>query len=614
MCVPAAPDLTGRALDDRYELHAVIGEGAFGRVYRGLDRRLARTVAVKVIKPWWAEDTAWVERFEREAQLLARISDPGIVQIYDIGNAQEGPYYVAELVEGESLAERLQRGALPAHEVSDIALQLCDALASAHAQGVVHCDVKPANVLLARDGSLKVGDFGVARLAGGTSQALSATVAGTPRYMSPEQARGRPTSAATDVYSAGIVMYEMLCGDPPFVHGSAVELGLRHLQDLPAPLPDSVPPGLRRVVECALSKDPEDRWQDGAQMAAALRALSAAPAPVIAGPPAGDGVPDSGHSRAAGGATVVMEQPATVTLPSRLDGEAAAASTRVLGENAARAGSESVPTRPTARSRRRRRLVLPGLLALCGAAVVAVLLTDAKAHTTVPKLTGLPRGGVEARAKRLDVTPAFLASYSESTPGTAIAQSPAAGSRVTDGATVRVTLSAGPPPVPVPSVVGQPTLAAQSTLANAGLRWRTAQVAAPGTQAGTVVSQLPAASQSAPRGSVVKLNIAETPTWHPLTTFTGSEEGQSVVFRILGTQWRVDYSMSYQGTCMLIFVCSGPSAQVQDIQAGNSFGNFELNEGTGQTHTFNSGPGLYRVDVSSGRDSARWTMTVEDYY
>src|ERR1700722_10094125 len=214
------PDLCGRALDGRYELQALIGEGAFGRVYRGADLRLERPVAVKVIKPWWAEDSVWVERFQREAQMLARVSGPGIVQIYDIGHAEEGPYYVAELVEGESLAERLRRGPLPAQEARTIAEQLCRALASAHAQGVVHCDVKPANVLLSADGVVKVGDFGVARLAEGTSQALTATVAGTPRYMAPEQARGRATTPATDVYSAGVVLYEMLAGRPPFLEGS----------------------------------------------------------------------------------------------------------------------------------------------------------------------------------------------------------------------------------------------------------------------------------------------------------------------------------------------------------------------------------------------------------
>ena len=277
------PDLSGSALDGRYELHALIGEGAFGRVYRGLDRRLARPVAVKVIKPWWAEDSAWVERFQREAQLLARISDPGIVQIYDIGHDEHGPYYVAELVDGESLAERLRRGPLESAEARAIAEQLCDALAGAHAQGIVHCDVKPANVLIAAGaatttaaiaagGKVKVGDFGVARLAEGTSQGPSATVAGTPRYMSPEQARGRPTGPATDVYSAGVVLYEMLAGEPPFVHGSAVELGLRHVQEQPPRLPPEIPTPLREVVERALAKEPAARYCDGGEMAGALRA------------------------------------------------------------------------------------------------------------------------------------------------------------------------------------------------------------------------------------------------------------------------------------------------------------------------------------------------------
>ena len=404
-----APDLAGRALDERYELHAVIGEGAFGRVYRGLDRRLARTVAVKVIKPWWAEDSEWVERFEREAQLLARISDPGIVQIFDIGHAEEGPYYVAELVEGESLAERLRRGPLPAAEARRIAEQLCDALASAHAQGVVHCDVKPANVLLASDGKVKVGDFGVARLAEGTSQALTATVAGTPRYMSPEQARGRATTPATDVYSAGIVLYEMLAGRPPFMEGSPVELGLRHVQDEPPPLPAGVPSDLREVVSRALAKEPAERFADGAAMAAALRDADAngASSPVAAR--------GRRPTRASGGASTRRGCPcptpptrpsegrirrrrqtaATIDLAGAETLDASAARTRLLprGGQAPPPGPAGPPRRP-----RPRRKPAPADRrargrARAGRGVLAVVvLSGAGARTTVPELRGLPRG------------------------------------------------------------------------------------------------------------------------------------------------------------------------------------------------------------------------------
>jgi eukaryotic-like serine/threonine-protein kinase len=539
-----APDLSGSALDGRYELQALIGEGAFGRVYRGLDRRLARPVAVKVIKPWWAEDSAWVERFQREAQLLARISDPGIVQIYDIGHAESGPYYVAELVDGESLAERLRRGPLPSAEARAIAEQLCDALAGAHAQGIVHCDVKPANVLITAAGQVKVGDFGVARLAEGTSQAPSATVAGTPRYMSPEQARGQPTGPATDVYSAGVVLYEMLAAEPPFAHGSAVELGLRHVQEPPPPLRAEVPADLRDVVTRALAKDPLERYRDGAAMAAALRGV---------GPPepseALETVETVKIDRSTAPTVIASSSAPTVLAPT--------AATKIMGGAGSRApaagNGRSAPPPPSGRgrgksSRPRRRIALLGILLVLGVGVLAVLLltTGAGARTSVPQMRGLPRAGVEARAQRLHVHTAFTASHSVTAAGIAIAQDPSAGTHVASGATVHVVLSSGP-------------------------------------------------------------------QWRALTTFSGVDDGESVPFRILGAKWRVVYHMAYQGSCTLLVVCFGPSAEVENLTTGASFDGFELGEGQTETHTFASGPGLYRLAISGGHDSARWSMTVEDY-
>jgi hypothetical protein len=646
--MPVAPDLVGSALDGRYELHELIGEGAFGRVYRGLDRRLHREVAVKVIKPWWAEDSVWVERFEREARLLARVSDPGIVQIFDIGHAEQGPYYVAELVAGESLAERLARGPMSLTEALSVAEQLCRALASAHSRGVVHCDVKPANVLLGEDGSVKVGDFGVARLAGGTSQALSATVAGTPRYMSPEQARGRSTDAATDVYSAGVVLYEMLAGTPPFLDGSAVELGLRHVQEQPPSLSARVPPVVRALVERALRKEPGERFRDGAEMAAAVRAIDpraeatrrAAAAAHVTATEVGETNADTmarepaADSREPGEhVTKVLgdESPPTRALIS----SQARPAPKVPRGGGQRGGGQrgggdappllgSSPTMPalppdTPRNRAVRRrgvVVLLFALALLLALVLLLVLdVFAPARTTVPHLRGLPRAGVQARAKRLHVRVAFASRHSEAAAaGIAIAQTPAAGAHVDEGSTVRVTLSAGPPPVKVPGVVGQVAAAAAAALARAGLRSSTTSVAAPGSKPGIVTGQSPRSGRDAPRGSTVALSVAETPRWRTLTTFSGVDDGHSVPFRIEGSQWRVTYSMSYEGPCLLLLVCFGPSATASNLKTGQSFDGFDLSSGSPHAHVFDSGPGLYRVNVSGGKDSARWAMTVQDYY
>ena len=554
-----APDLSHDVLDGRYELHALIGEGTFGRVYRGLDRRLARPVAVKVIKPWWAEDSAWVERFQREAQLLARVSDPGIVQIYDIGHAASGPYYVAELVDGESLAERLRDGPLRVREAHAIAEQLCEALAGAHAQGIVHCDVKPANILITAAQKVKVGDFGLARLAEGSSQAPSATVAGTPSYMSPEQARGQLTGPATDVYSAGVVLYEMLAGEPPFAHGSAVELGLRHVQDEPPPLPSEVPASLRDVVGRALAKDPRDRYRDGAAMAEALRSTGP-----LAARPRHDAVDRHGaahalssraQARRADRAAGVIADPPTVDHSRAPTVLAPAAATRVMrtrlrASSSVSAWWASVPPRRRGggKSASRARVALPVVVLLASLGVLAI-----------------------------------------------------------------VVLSAGPPRVTVPGVVGRSSLSAEHLLAHAGLRYTIRTVAAPGSEPGIVTHQSPASSTMALRRSAVALSIAEPPRWRVLTTFSGVDDGRSVPFRILGDKWKVVYHMAYQGLCTLLLVCFGPSAEVENLHTGSTFGGFKLGDGETETQTFD-GPGLYRMAVSAGHDSARWSMTVEDYY
>ncbi len=571
--MPVAPDLCGCALNDRYELHALIGEGAFGCVYRGIDRRLARAVAVKVIKPWWSEDPEWVRRFELETQLLARVDDPGIVRIFDVGHAPEGLYYVAELVDGESLASRLACGPMASWEAREVAEQLCRALAQAHAQSIVHRDVKPGNVLISALGAVKVGDFGVAHIADASNVGASTTIVGTPRYMAPEQADGRPATPATDVYSVGVILYEMLAGRPPFLGTSPAELALSHLQEPPPPLGSGVPEALRSIVDRALAKDPRDRYADAGAMAGALTAAREAP---------------HGARRAA----------------------------------SARSGEHVAPTwvapRLTPRknfnpaAHRRWLALLAGVIAVSIGMFAVSIATGRGPQVRVPKLTGLPRALVAAGAAHLGLHPTFSSRYDKAPARAAIEQSPAAGVQVSRGTTVAVVLSAGPPPVPVPRVTSETSADARTTLASLGLHVSIAQVPAPGVSPQTVTGQSPHPGTNLFPGATVSLRVAEWPRWQPVARWQGDGVPRSEQFRIQGQRWRLRYSMQYQGTCTWVVFCSGPSATVAG--PGSSATGFDLNTGSDQTQTFSSGPGVYQVSVTPGGDNASWSMTVEDYY
>jgi eukaryotic-like serine/threonine-protein kinase len=607
--MPYAPDLAGCALHGRYELHELIGEGTFGRVYRGYDRRLARAVAIKVIKPWWAQDPDGAESFEREAQLLARVSDPGIVQIFDVGQAEEGLYFVTELVEGESLSARLKRaGPLSVWEACDIAEQLCRALEHAHAEHIVHRDIKPANVLISGRGQVKVGDLGIARLAEGSTDGGTATIVGTPRYMAPEQASGQPVTPATDVYSAGIVLYEMLAGRPPFGGESAVEIALQHVQMQPPLLPRGTPRLLVQVIERALAKDPADRYQSAAAMADALA-----------------------EARARTGEAATPEATrATDALPSAdktipLWAGDRDAATEIIASDTRRRGPGGIePTRPAPRmserrtvnpaARRRTVAVFVLALAVLSAMLLAARALTAPATEPLPQLHGLSAGQVSAVLNRLHLHAAFAHDYSQAKPGTAFAQTPGAGTQVKDGSTVTVAISKGPRPIAVPDLTGQSGARASATLRNRGLNASVTTVPAPGTTPGVVVRQSPTAGHHLKLRDTVDLFVAETPSWHAMTSFSANGGGgHSVPFRIQGSQWRVVYSMSYNGTCDFVFFCNGPSAQVLGLGADTTNQSFDLSSGSGKTRVFKTGQGLYQIDVNPGWDDARWSIEVQDW-
>ena len=260
----------GMTLGSRYTLTERIATGGMGDVWRATDSVLGREVAVKVMRASTAEDPTFAERFRDEARHSAGMSHQNIATVYDYGEDEGVAYLVMELVEGEPLSQIIARGPMNPDQVRGIVGQAALALAAAHAAGVVHRDVKPANILITPDGRVKLTDFGIARAVDGASHTRTGEVLGTPQYLSPEQALGQGATGASDLYALGIITQEMLTGRKPFDSGSAVATALAQVNDPPPPLPDGVPSDLRRIVDQSLAKDPADRPTSAAAVAAAL--------------------------------------------------------------------------------------------------------------------------------------------------------------------------------------------------------------------------------------------------------------------------------------------------------------------------------------------------------
>jgi eukaryotic-like serine/threonine-protein kinase len=258
-------------------------------VYVATDRVLERQVAVKVLSPSAVQDALFVERFRREARAAARLNHPNIVAVFDSGSDADRPYLVMEDVPGESLAQLLARqGRLTPRRAVELAIQVGAALAAAHAQGLVHRDIKPANVLVGPDGQAKVTDFGVVKVSAATTLTGTGAVLGTAAYLSPEQAQGHPVDARSDLYGLGCVLYELLCGSPPFGSGadrSPVAIATRHVREPPEPPSAGNPqvdPALEAVVLTALAKDPAQRYQSAVELQDALeRVLAGNAAPAL---------------------------------------------------------------------------------------------------------------------------------------------------------------------------------------------------------------------------------------------------------------------------------------------------------------------------------------------
>src|SRR5215831_11707885 len=258
-----------RIFDTRYVIKRKLGSGGMADVYLAEDQELGRRVALKLLDDRHAADEQFVERFRREAQNAAGLNHPNIVSIFDRGQAEDTYYIAMEFLDGRTLKELVvSRGAAPINVAIEYARQILSALRFAHRHGIVHRDIKPHNVLVDSEGRVKVTDFGIARA--GTSQMTeTGSIVGTAQYLSPEQAQGRQVDQRSDLYSLGIVLYELLTGKTPFDGETPVEIAMKHLSNTPSPpskLRPDVPPELDMVVMRALSKNPDDRYQSADEM------------------------------------------------------------------------------------------------------------------------------------------------------------------------------------------------------------------------------------------------------------------------------------------------------------------------------------------------------------
>ena len=452
-------------------------------VRSGLDLRLDRQVAVKRLKTELAADPAFQERFRREAHAVAILNHPGIAAVFDSGEETDPgsgvavPYIVMELVDGTTLRSILnESGSLPvrrALEITDVVLQ---ALAHSHASGIVHRDIKPANIMVTGNGGIKVMDFGIARAAAETSSGLTGTsmVVGTAQYLSPEQAQGTPVDLRSDLYSTGCLLHELLCGRPPFVGESAVSLAYQHVREVPEPPSRLVPelgPEIDALVAKALAKEPGERYQSAAEMAADIgRILQGRP--VLAAAP-GERDVDTHEVPGVPQPVAEIETEATRSLPSAMAGAAPTAAAASLTAPTAIAAPPLDAAPEPSRSGRGIVIAALTLLVLAGLLFGAYRLLDpgGERQVSVPSIQGSTRAEAETKLRDAGLQAAFIHSRGpdNDTRGTVVRQSPGPDAEVERDSTVTAEINVGPATTKIPGdLVGRELDAALEELADAG--------------------------------------------------------------------------------------------------------------------------------------------------
>ncbi|KNZ68742.1 serine/threonine protein kinase with PASTA sensor(s) [Thermincola ferriacetica] len=453
-------------------------------VYKARCTLLQRIVTIKVLRPEFTSDPDFVDRFRNEAQAVARLSHPNIVGIYDVGEENGIHYIVMEYIEGRNLKEVIhEKGALPVNEAVNIAKQICDALSHAHENGIIHRDIKPHNILLANNGRVKVTDFGIARAVTASTITQHGTILGSVHYISPEQAKGQPATAQSDLYSAGVVLYEMLTGKVPFEADTPVSVALKHIQEKPA-IPSTVnpqvTPELDKVILRAMEKDPGLRYQTAKSMAADLNT-------VLLGR-------ISDETKA-----IDMDEFATKVMP-------------VVSDTGQEGGTGE------SRKERRRKRVRPMVKVYAAVIILGILIGLAYGlnafmyvpEVEVPDVTNMPLDTALRTLEAIGLKAEFTRqNHPEVEAGNVISQEPGPGEKIKKNRTVMLYVSSGPKMVEVPDVGQKDIEAAKIDLENKGFKYNIKESYSDEVVEGAVISQLPEAGEKAPEGSTVTLEVSK---------------------------------------------------------------------------------------------------------
>ena len=499
-------------IDGRYRVLSRLGSGGMADVYLAEDQLLGRRLAVKVLHHHFAEDQEFVERFRREASSAAGLSHPNIVGIFDRGE-WDGTYYIAmEYVPGSSLKALVrERGPLDPVVAIDIVTQILQAARFAHARGVIHRDLKPHNVILDEEGRARVTDFGIAQ-AGASDMTLTGSIMGTAQYLSPEQAQGHPVSVASDLYSVGVILYELLTGVVPFDGDTAVAIAFKQVSAQPHPpsaVNPAVPAALDQIVLRALAKDPSARYADAEEFIAALRsARERLPAPTATATFA-TRPPDS----AAPGVVAHGVVPSGMALSTGVPPAAL-----LLPPDGGSLGSHQ-PDDEEDRAAKRRRGLRWAIAAAVVAALVALVLVLALTRpsssgggtVTVPSVTGQSEAVASAALRRAGLVPVPALTASSSPSGVVIGETPPAGSVVGKGTHVTISVSTGPGSSALPDVAALTAAQATAKLKGAGFKPIIEAQSSTTAPAGRVISTEPAAETEVRAGASVKVLVSSGP-------------------------------------------------------------------------------------------------------